>query len=170
MKEDIQKEIDAGRFWKAKELLRSEIGQKEYDKQLFEDYAHALSLMKDDVNAGIYYFLSGKRTKQYQSKIDLFFKVKAKKKLGSLTSQFPQSAKYETIDEFEEPMKSELKTLGLINSPSGGANYTNNRQLITKQSAFDWGTVIIYFLIASLFVGAGTILYWVFQLIINIGS
>ena len=166
MDKEIQKEINEGRIWRAKEILRDKIGQSGYDKELFEDYGNVLALMHDDVTAGKSYFLSGVRNDEYQKNIDLFLEKHARTKLGSLTSQFPKSAKYQYKHDFPETIKNELFKLGLIDSPSGGHKYKYNDSF--EEGSLDilrWVIIIIVILI-SIPVGVGTIIYWIYKLIV----
>ena len=167
MKREVQAEIKAGRLWRAKELLRQEIGETGYNKALFEDYANVLVQMKDDVNAGMYYFLSGNRSAEYQEKIGLFLSVRAKKKLGSLTSQFPNSAKFSKKEDFPEPMKTELIQLGLLDSPCGGKPILETAHPESNDSRAwnSWAWKLFVFALVCMMIGLGTIGYWALLLL-----
>ena len=68
---EVLDEIEKGRIWKAKELLRQKIRHSEYNETLFSAYADVLSIMRDDLEAGKYYFLAGLRSEDRKKKIDL---------------------------------------------------------------------------------------------------
>lgn len=163
MKHYIQEEIEAGRLWRAKELLRQEIGNSDYDRELFEDYANVLAQMKDDVNAGMFYFLSGDRSPEYQEKIKLFLSVRAKKKLGSLTSQFPHSARFLKKEHFPEPIRTELFQLGLLDSPFGEESCQETKSRRTGLET--WILYILSFALVCMIIGLGVVGYWTFLLI-----
>lgn len=113
---EIGKEIDAGRIWRARELLHRKVRKTAgYDPELFAAYGDVLSMMHDDLLAGKYYFLAGSRGEEHKWKIDLFLKRYSKGRLRHLTSQFPSSAQYDRIDEFPiEQVRSDLHDLELV--------------------------------------------------------
>jgi hypothetical protein len=61
----VNNEVRAGRLWRAKEILQGSIC-REYDLRIFERYGQILLLMRDNLEAGKYLFLSGSRKPEYE--------------------------------------------------------------------------------------------------------
>ena len=68
--------------------------------------------MKEDLIAGKFLFLSGDRSPEASTRIDLFLERYKKKEFRSIRGQLPGAAQRMKIDEFPEPIRSELRNWG----------------------------------------------------------
>ncbi len=59
MPDRIDEEIENGRLWRAKEMLRGRLASAVYDAALFARLADVLARMHDDDEAGRFYLLAG---------------------------------------------------------------------------------------------------------------
>ena len=162
MRENITKEIDEGRIWRAKEIIRSEIGRTSYDKDLYEEYGIVLSLMRDDLEAGKFFFLSGVRESNYTAQISLFLDRHARGGYLGLVSHLPKAAKFSRIEDFPDPIKSEIMSMGF--TPPATENKNESDGL-----GWSWWLVITIVLI-SIPVGIVTMVSWVWGFIAKIFS
>lgn len=60
MRDRVEEEIDKGRLWRAKEILRGRLAASDYDPILFAQTADVLAAMRDDDEAGRFYLLAGR--------------------------------------------------------------------------------------------------------------
>lgn len=107
----VDKEIEAGRMWRAKERLRDNVGNA-YDTALYERYGQILEQTEDKVEAGKYYFLSGVQQPQYVEAIQLFLDRYGKTDASNLIGQFPGPAKFVDLARCPEVVAKELLRLG----------------------------------------------------------
>ena len=158
---EVLDEIEKGRIWKAKELLRQKIRHSEYNETLFSAYADVLSIMRDDLEAGKYYFLAGLRSEDQKKKIEIFFERHKYEKLVQLTSQFPLSARLKRIDDFpNKQVVDDLKLLGLTEP-------TPDEIKATESGSGDKFIILVLIVLGlSIPVGLITIIYWICKLVI----
>lgn len=74
----VEAEIAAGRLWRAKEILRGNIGSGRVDPAVLERYGRLLETLGEQLEAGKYLFLSGARLPAYGDAIQLFRRRHAK--------------------------------------------------------------------------------------------
>lgn len=115
-------EVEAGRAWRAKEILAGNIGNLGYSPELFEAYGEVLLATQDNVEAGRYLFLSGARKEQYAEAVTLY--------LGryggcwaNLVGTFPYTARLQELKDFPESVEAHLRLLG---APEKFKNYWGN--------------------------------------------
>ena len=108
---EADREIAAGNFWRAKEILHGQIKYSAYNVALFEKLGFVLLQMKDLVEAGKYLFLSGVRKPEYEEPIGIFLK-KYEGKPHNLFHPFPRSAKLSKISDYPEAVVAKLRELG----------------------------------------------------------
>jgi hypothetical protein len=109
----VEREIQAGRIWRAKEILQGTIATSSYDPALFERYGQLLLGMGDTVEAGKYLFLSGVRKPEYEEAISLFVDRFARKNPSHLHATFPTSARLVTRDAYPPVVAQELARLNV---------------------------------------------------------
>ncbi|RKZ41878.1 MAG: hypothetical protein DRR16_29745 [Candidatus Parabeggiatoa sp. nov. 3] len=85
--------------------------------------------------------------------------------MGSLTSQFPKSAKYEYKHDFPETIKNDLFKLGLIDSPSGGHKYKYD-DCFEDGSFARWVIIMLLVIFISIPVAVGTLIYGIYKLML----
>lgn len=109
--EHAEKELVAGRLWRAKEILQGSIPNAGYDCDLFERLGTVLLKMGDLREAGRFLFLSGPRQLSYHEAINIFLRQHSKNPRG-LYAAFPRTAKLARREDYPEPLREELKQLG----------------------------------------------------------
>lgn len=82
-------EIEAGRLWRAKEMLQGALSQVIFDDQLLEKYGQVLLAMGDDLEAGRFLFASGSRRPEYAQPIALFLDRRGSSGTDKLLSEMP---------------------------------------------------------------------------------
>lgn len=58
-KQRLNAELEKGKIWRAKEMLRGRIGQPLYDTELYAEYGKLLFQVEDYYEAGKFLFLGG---------------------------------------------------------------------------------------------------------------
>jgi hypothetical protein len=111
--ERARHELDANRPWKAKEILRGNITNHGYDRQLFEEYGRLLQQLGEELEAGKYLFLSGVHKPEYERAIDLFVSRFSRKKPIAVYHEFPSIARLGRCDDYPVAVADRLKQLGL---------------------------------------------------------
>lgn len=109
--EHADRELVAGRHWRAKEILQGSIPNAGYDLELFARLGVVLLEMGDMREAGRYLFLSGRREPAYQEAISAFL-FRHRKNPRALFASFPRVAKLPALRDYAEPLRGELKELG----------------------------------------------------------
>lgn len=168
IEEKINPILQKKQYWKAKQILRSCIkNSKKYNPELFGLYGKVLSKMHDDMEAGKFFFLSNLRGPEYDDKIQLFierYTNTRNKHYNSLSSQFPGIARYREIDDFPEPIRSDILKLGLITENRRGKRKTENvrRLPMVKRIKSSVFTVFLYILVITVLVSipVGIITTW----------
>jgi hypothetical protein len=108
----IERERSAGRLWRIRDLMRSRVGQSDYDRELFRLYADALANMKDDDEAGRYYFLSGARDGRAGELCMAFLNCRNRRKLHLFWSDMPKAASRVTATSIPDICRLELEANG----------------------------------------------------------
>jgi hypothetical protein len=110
--EHAEKEIVAGRLWRAKEILQGSLRNAGYDIELFEKLGVVLLTMGDLPQAGRYLFLSARRDEKYDEAITLFIS-RYGNNARALFQTFPRVAKLRALADYPEPLREDLRKLGL---------------------------------------------------------
>ena len=92
------RELVAGRLWRAKEILQGSIPNAGYDRELFEKLGVVLLKMGDVREAGRYLFLSSQRKPEYQDAINTFL-FRFRKNPRALFGSFPRVAKLAALSD-----------------------------------------------------------------------
>jgi hypothetical protein len=87
-------ESDAGRFWRAKQILQGSMRNQGYSLEVYRAYGELLLGVGDLVEAGKYLFLSGARNDEFVPAIDLYLH-RYKIHWRVLVATFPRAAKLE---------------------------------------------------------------------------
>ena len=70
--ERVNAAVQRGQVWRAKELLRGNIGSGSYDSPLYERYGQLLLDLGEAHEAGKYLFLSGRRRPEFDEAIKVY--------------------------------------------------------------------------------------------------
>lgn len=111
--ERVDAEIVAGRLWRAKEILQGNIGKTGYDCDLFERYAQLLDRLGDKVEAGRFFFLSGKRSPENEEAISLYLRRYTRNGLTAFIATFPYAARLERLERYPDAVRRKLEELGV---------------------------------------------------------
>ena len=109
----IDNEVDAGRPWRAKEIIRGTVGNTWPDSAVVERYGQILLRMGDELEAGKYLWLSGVRRAEYEQPIALFLRRHARHGREILLAQIPKSFRRIPFDQLPQQLRGELTENGL---------------------------------------------------------
>ena len=116
-KQDLYRRVDEalrrGEVWRAKEILRGNIGSGSYDSQLFERYGMLLMDLGELVEAGKYLFLSGHRRPEYNQAIETYLSRHPEDRPEDLYHSFPSAARFREIHRYPLDVRRTLEERGL---------------------------------------------------------
>ena len=107
----VERELSAGRLWRAKEILQGRLRSASYDAVLYERYGFVLLQLGDMVEAGKYLFLSGIRKPEYRGPIEIYIERHGKS-LRSLRDTFPACVRRTEIASYPESVLADLQAAG----------------------------------------------------------
>ena len=116
----VAEAIGKGQLWRAKEILSGRVGTSPFDAELYEQFGILLLRMGDDVQAGRFLFLSGKRRPEYQPAIDLFLRKHAHGGRGDVFAAFPSQVRRRPWSELPAQVRQELEALRFGTPGAGG--------------------------------------------------
>jgi len=120
-KQAVARAIESGQLWRAKEILGGRVGTLPFDAELYEQFGALLLRMGDDVQAGRFLFLSGRRRPEYQPAIDLFIRKHLRAGQGHMFAAFPAHVRRQPWGELPAQVQEELEALGFGPPSEGGA-------------------------------------------------
>jgi len=109
---EVERQESLGNFWRAKEILQGRLAGCKYDCELYERYGNVLLKMHDDLEAGKFLFLCGRREPRYEKSINLYLDRFGEKQTGGLFETFPHSAQNSSIERFPEEVLVMLEKSG----------------------------------------------------------
>ncbi len=109
--EAVDRELAAGRVWRAKEILQGRLRSAGYDPVLYERYGFVLFQLGDMAEAGKYLFLSGSRKPEYKESIDIYIHRHGKS-LRSLRDTFPACVRRMGVASYPENVLADLQAAG----------------------------------------------------------
>jgi hypothetical protein len=118
--ERVEQTLARGEVWRAKEILRGNIGSRGYSPGLYERYGRLLLDVGETYEAGKYLFLSGERRPDYGEAISLYHQRIKKRSPAGILSTFPAGARLDSVSDYPEPLRAELKALGVRRTRSRG--------------------------------------------------
>ena len=117
MKPGLYERVDAavqrGEVWRAKELLRGNIGSGSYDSPLYERYGRLLLNLGELVEAGKYLFLSGCRHPEFDEAIKVYLSRHPEDRPEVLYYSFPAAARFRQITRYPLAVRRVLEERGL---------------------------------------------------------
>jgi hypothetical protein len=126
-KQAVSQAIESGQLWRAKEILSGRVGTLPFDAELYEQFGALLLRMGDDVQAGRFLFLSGKRRSEYQPAIDLFLRKHVRAGRGDMFAAFPAHVRRRPWVELPAQVQQELEALKFGPPSEGGAIWAKLR-------------------------------------------
>ena len=148
----VQEAIDTGKLWRAKEILGSQLSQSDYDPELYEQFGSVLLRMNDDLDAGLYLFLSGSDKKEYEESIELFIERHGKGNWEHLINAFPGKIKKLSIKILPQKVQTKLLELGMPE------NLDTMKKEVKRNPVSEWFFVIIgvlFFIAIAIFIVLG---------------
>ena len=165
-----QAEVDAGRRWRAREILQGAIRTHPTDPAILEAYGRTLAGLGDMVEAGKYLFLSGRRGPDADPAIEIFLSRHARGSLRNLVARFPKGVRSADLSDLPGVVASDLERLGLPEE-SGKATSVADRaatveSLDVRQSLALVGCALAgLVLVTSVVLGLGVMVRWLFSLV-----
>jgi hypothetical protein len=111
--ERAERELHAGRIWRAKEILRGAIGAGHSDPVLLERYGQLLDALGDRVDAGRYLFASGVREARYEAPIKLFLDRHSRATADQFARLMPRSVRRTAFPELPPALQEDLRHRGV---------------------------------------------------------
>ena len=161
VKRDAEQAIARGDLEKARDMLKFAVQRSWYDQDLYEMYGRALLHTGDLVQAGKWLFLSGRRAVAYNQAIDQYLARYAKAGGLKLYRSFPSAARLGKPDNYPPPLNEELRTLGVPDDAPPAYGTPADRSRFATSLAGIGCVTGFFFMLASLIVGAVTIVQWI---------
>ena len=111
--ERVDAAVQRGQVWRAKELLRGNIGSGSYDSPLYERYGRLLLDLGEFVEAGKYLFLSGCRHPEFDEAIKVYLSRYPEDRPEVLYHSFPSAARFRQIVRYPLAVRRVLEERGL---------------------------------------------------------
>lgn len=109
----VDEAIERGETWRAKEILRGNVGSGSYDSQLYERYGKLLLDLGELVEAGKYLFLSGRRHPEYDEAIAVYLSRHPESRPELLFRSFPSGARFRELHRYPLEVRRVLEERGL---------------------------------------------------------
>ena len=109
----VDEAIERGETWRAKEILRGNIGSASYDSQLYERYGKLLLDLGELVEAGKFFFLSGRRDSEYDEAIAVYLSRHPESRPELLFRSFPSGARFRELHRYPLDVRRTLEERGL---------------------------------------------------------
>ena len=111
--ERVDQAVERGEMWRAKEMLRGNIGSASYDSKLYERYGKLLMDLGELVEAGKFFFLSGRRDPEYEKAIMVYLSRYPRGRPELLFRSFPSGARFRELHRYPLDVRRTLEERGL---------------------------------------------------------
>lgn len=157
-------EEQAGRLWRAREILRGALRTHHGNPVILERYGRLLDKLGDRLEAGKYLFLSGAEGPDVDEAVTLFLERHGRGDRGSLLCQFPRRIRLMPLSEFPPRVTEHLQRLG-VDPPHEPWGVTLDRAIAPPSRLGDglrfFGCAVVGLVVlACCLVGAVTIVGW----------
>jgi hypothetical protein len=154
-----EKEISAGRAWRAKEILRSSLGNYGYDAGFYKTYGSVLLQMGDLMQAGKYLFLSTRNlSSDEREAVEIYLERHSKRNFRGLIASFSPAARLKKLSLYPEHVQEKLKELGAKDDLVGRMNRIGAK---TEHIGIFLFLGFLLFLIIFCFIGFIQIIRWI---------
>lgn len=163
----VEAEVQAGRAWRAKEILRGALASGQADPAVLERYGRLLDAMGDRVEAGKYLLLSGARGPGCDEAIALFVSRHGRRKPADLVARFPAAVRRGSFAALPLRVQQDLAALGVRADAFARRPRVVNvgRPRTWRDSALAIVAIAAFvFFVVALVVGAIVTLSWVVRL------
>lgn len=109
--ERVQYELEAGRGWRAKELLRGRMAAGPFDPDLHGVYGEVLLATEEVFEAGKHLVLAGSTSEDHSEAIQLFLQRMSRTEPAQVYALFPRRARLSRLAEYPETTREYLRTL-----------------------------------------------------------
>ena len=164
--ERAERELHAGRLWRAKEIMRGAVAAGHSDPVLLERYGQLLDALGDRLDAGRYLFASGVREARYQEPIKLFLERHARASPDQFAQLMPRSVRRTAFPDLPAALQEELRRRAVPAShfkPPGASEPSVGTRIAERAIAAGAIAIAVLFVIA-LVVGVFKILDWLLDL------
>ena len=156
-----EREIAAGRAWRAKELLRGALATRA-ERVLLERYGRLLDLLGERYEAGRYLFLSGVRTPECADAIAVFLTRNAARGSTDFVKLFPAAVRRLPFEQLPAVVQEELRARGVGESRfSGEGPLVPAEPRWRRQIGNLIAVLIVALFVAAFGVGIVQILKWI---------
>ena len=163
-----QEQIQQGKLWRAKDILRGSLSNYPFTPELYFAYGDLLFQMGDLREAGKFLFLSGKREPIYLGAITIFISQFKNGNKEQFYAAFPARARLLRLSEYPAVVAEELKKRGyteIIQPPAAPSCIESKwRKISSRSGAILFLLIIILVVIGaihSLFSGLGQVIQWI---------
>jgi hypothetical protein len=164
--EKVDAAIQRGEIWRAKEILRGQVGNSGYDSQLFERYGVILLRTADTFEAGKFLFLSGVRNGEYAQSIQLFVDRHRRRQPDRIWHSFPTHIRKTEISQWPKSVVDELAVLGVNIEKLQSAGHARVVAFRNNKLLFYFALTFVILILVAFLVGVGaglrTIWGWFF--------
>ncbi len=159
-----REEVAGGRLWRAKEILSGQIASVGYSPEVYAAYGRVLAEMHDSKEAGKFLFLSGLAIQEEKNLTELFLESVRGKPWQHVRSSFPHTAQKNSLADYPERVRVELKALGFPNKL--GRQATGQPPTWRRRMGQAFAALVGFCFLALLIVGLGHGIYvlgrWLF--------
>lgn len=149
---NVQRFIDEGRLWRAREYLASRIASTPFDAELCHQLGWVLLQMGDELEAGRYLFASGQRRPAHREAIGLFLNRFRRGGWPHVVSELPSSIRRVSLAELPVRLAADLAELGKPTDSSLGRPRRKARRPLEEITI---PGVVVGVALAVIAVGAG---------------
>ncbi len=163
--ERVENAICKDEVWRAKEILRGNIGNSGFSPRLYERYGELLLKLGERYEAGKYLFLSGERNQEYEGAISLFLNRHSRAPSTDIVRQFPRGARLQEVSYYPEPLRSDLRTLGIpgrLPVPRTGPRKRGGKTTIPAKLGCCLALLALAVVVVLSLIGLGVVLTWMF--------
>lgn len=164
-----QSEVEAGRPWRAKEILRGALSNPQFatDPYFLESFGRLLDGLGDRVEAGKMFYLSGRRTEEYAASIDLFLTRTKRMPARDFVAQLPGAIRHQGLGCLPEVVLEDLARRGV------GIDELGRSEPVPERSGFLGegrpgemaqlaAAAFVLVFVSTWFIGCITVIQWVF--------
>jgi uncharacterized protein DUF6584 len=159
----VKREIDAGRPWRAKEILRGNIGSGRITPEILEELGRLLDSLGDRVEAGKYLFLSGVRDAASAEAIALFRQRHHGRHGRDLLARLPAGVRRHSFHSLPPVVRTELSELGISPESFQAPSFRFRDDSIANRLAAMWIPAVVVLMLLAMSLGVRQMVVWVWR-------